>query len=86
MRLGTAWPAINGLDMVSRRRCTFVDLVISVETGPIPLSQKDRLQVMELENELRVFGCKVHALASIHLQLQPVALRRPRVTALARLA
>ena len=52
----------------------------------MPLSQKDRLQVMELENELRVFGCKVHALAGIHLQLQPVALRRPRVMGLARLA
>jgi len=36
---------------------------------------------MQLENELRVFGCKVHALAGIHLQLQPVALGRPRVMA-----
>jgi hypothetical protein len=41
---------------------------------------------MELENELRVLGCKVHALAGVHLQLQPLALRGPRVTALARLA
>jgi hypothetical protein len=66
MRLGTAWPAINGLDMVSTICAQKMYLCwFGNQCGNLPpytFRKRTGFEFMELENDLRVFGCKVHGM------------------------